>query len=61
MPRKSKKMGRPKGVIQMKMLTLSIPEEAWEKWKIQATKERTTMSELVVRLLTQYLSKKKGG
>ncbi len=61
MPRKSKKMGRPKGVIQMKMLTLSIPEEAWEKWKIQATKERTTMSELGVRLLTQYLSKKKGG
>ncbi len=61
MPRKSKKMGRPKGVIQMKMLTLSIPEEAWEKWKIHATKERTTMSELGVRLLTQYLSKKKGG
>jgi len=57
MPRKSKKMGRPKGVIQRKMLTLSIPEEAWEKWKIQATKERTTMSELGVRLLTQYLSK----
>ncbi len=54
-------MGRPKGVIQTKMLTLSIPEEAWEKWKIQATKERTTMSELGVRLLTQYLSKKKGG
>jgi len=48
-------------VIQMKTLTLSIPEEAWEKWKIQATKERTTMSELGVRLLTQYLSKKKGG
>jgi len=61
MPRKSKKMGRPRGVIQMKMLTLSIPEEAWEKWKIQATKERTTMSELGVRLLTKYLSKKKGG
>jgi len=54
-------MGRPKGVILMKKLTLSIPEEAWEKWKIQATKERTTMSELGVRLLTQYLSKKKGG
>ncbi len=61
MPRKSKKMGRPKGVILMKKLTLSIPEEAWEKWKIQATKERTTMSELGVRLLTHYLSKKKGG
>ncbi len=54
-------MGRPKGVVLMKKLTLSIPEEAWETWKIQATKERTTMSELGVRLLTQYLSKKKGG
>ena len=61
MPRKSKIMGRPKGAILMKKLTLSIPEEAWEKWKIQATKERTTMSELGVRLLTQYLSKKKEG
>ena len=44
----------------MKNLTLSIPEEAWEKWKIQATKERTTMSELATRLLTEYLTKKKG-
>ncbi len=61
MPRKSKKMGRPKGVVLMKKLTLSIPEEAWETWKIQATKERTTMSELAIRLLTDYLSKKKGG
>ncbi len=61
MPRKVKKMGRPKGVVQMKKLTLSISEEAWERWKIQATKERTTMSELAVRLLSRYLSKKKGG
>lgn len=45
----------------MMKLTLSIPEDVWEKWKIQATKERTTMSELAVRLLNQYLSKKKGG
>jgi len=44
----------------MKKLSLSVPEEAWEKWAIQAKKERTTMSELGVRLLTQYLSKKKG-
>ncbi len=54
-------MGRPKGLIPMRKLTLSVPEEAWEKWAIQAKKERTTMSELGVRLLTQYLSKKKGG
>ena len=42
----------------MKKLTLSVPEEAWEKWAIQATKERTTMSELAVRLLTAYLKRK---
>lgn len=54
-------MGRPKGVIPMMKLTLSIPEDVWEKWKIQAVKEKTTMSELAVRLLNQYLSKKKGG
>jgi len=59
--RQAKRIGRPRREEQMKNLTLSIPEEAWEKWKIQATKERTTMSELGVRLLTQYLSKKKGG
>ena len=61
MPRDNKKMGRPKGVIPMMKLTLSIPEDVWEKWKIQAVKEKTTMSELAVRLLNQYLSKKKGG
>jgi len=61
MKRKVKMLGRPKGTIPMTKLTLSVPEEAWEKWAIQATKERTTMSELGVRLLNQYLSKKKGG
>jgi len=61
MKRKVKKIGRPKGKIPMRKLTLSVPEEAWEKWAIQAKKERTTMSELAVRLLTRYLSKKKGG
>jgi len=61
MKKQTKKMGRPKGLIPMRKLTLSVPEEAWEKWAIQAKKERTTMSELAVRLLTQYLSKKKGG
>jgi len=60
MKRKVKKLGRPKGTTPMRKLTLSVPEEAWEKWAIQATKERTTMSELAVRLLTRYLSKMKG-
>ena len=45
----------------MMKLTLSIPEKVWGKWKIQAVKEKTTMSELAARLISQYLSKKKGG
>lgn len=44
----------------MMKLTLSIPEDVWEKWKIQATRERTTMSELATRLINDYI-KKKGG
>jgi len=58
MKRKVKKLGRPKGTIPMTKLTLSVPEEAWEKWAIQAKVERTTMSELAVRLLTAYLKRK---
>lgn len=58
MKKRSKKLGRPKSAVPMKNLTLSVPEEAWEKWKIQATKERTTMSELAIRLLSEYLRKK---
>ena len=53
-------MGRPKGVIPMMKLTLCIPEDVWEKWKIQAVKEKTTMSELATRLINDYI-KKKGG
>ena len=56
MKSKVKKIGRPKGKIPMKKLTLSVPEEAWMMWAIQAKMERTTMSELAVRLLTQYVS-----
>jgi len=55
-----RKRGRPKSSIPMKPVTLSIPEEVWELWKNQAFKERTTMSELVVRLIKQYLARKKG-
>jgi hypothetical protein len=56
----AKKRGRPRSAIDMKPVTLSIPEEVWERWKEQATKEHTTMSELAVRLVTKYLSRKKG-
>ena len=58
MKKKRRKIGRPKSDVPKKNLTLSVPEKEWEKWKIQATKERTTMSELAVRLLTEYLRKK---
>tara|TARA_Y100000031_G_C8042013_1_gene302150 strand:+ start:461 stop:646 length:186 start_codon:yes stop_codon:yes gene_type:complete len=60
MKKNTKKIGRPRSTIPMKKLTLSVPEEAWEKWAVQAKRERTTMSELAVRLLNQYLSKRKG-
>jgi len=50
-------MGRPRNLLPVKKLTLSIPEGAWEKWKIQAIKEKTTMSQLAVRLLTDHLKK----
>jgi len=60
MKRPKKKMGRPRSVIPLKKLTLSIPEEIWEKWKIQAVREKTTMSQLAVRLLTEYMNRKKG-
>ena len=33
MKRKVKTIGRPKGKIPMRKLTLSVPEEAWEKWQ----------------------------
>ena len=54
-----KKMGRPRRLMPVKQLTLSIPEKIWEKWKIQAIKEKTTMSQLAVRLLTEHLKKKR--
>ena len=60
MKKKNRKIGRPKSDIPKKNLTLSVPEEEWAKWKIQATRERTTMSKLAIRLLTDYLSKRKG-
>jgi hypothetical protein len=60
MKKGKKKMGRPKGVIPMIKLTLSIPEEVRKKWYIQAANEDTTMSELAARLINDYI-KKKGG
>ncbi len=59
MAKSGKKMGRPRRLLPVKKLTLSIPEGVWEKWKIQAIKEKTTMSQLAVRLLTDHLKKRR--
>ena len=45
--------------IEKKSLTLIIRKNIWEKWKILAVKEGTTMSEIAERLITEY-GKKKG-
>jgi len=56
MPRKMKG-GKP---MEAKSLTLRIRKDIWEKWKILAIKESTTMSEIAEKLIGEYL-KKKGG
>ncbi len=45
--------------VETKSLTLIIRKNIWEKWKILAIKEDTTMSEIAERLITEY-GKKKG-
>jgi len=45
--------------VEKKSLTLIIRKNVWEKWKILAIKEATTMSEIAEKLITAY-SKKKG-
>ena len=45
--------------IEKKSLTLIIHKNIWEKWKILAIKEETTMSEIAERLIAEY-GKKKG-
>ena len=46
--------------MEIKSLTLKIRKDVWEKWKILAIKESTTMSEIAEKLVTEYL-KRKGG
>jgi len=45
--------------VEKKSLTLIIRKNIWEKWKILAIKEETTMSEIAEKLITEY-GKKKG-
>jgi len=53
------KRRKKKKDIEEKSLTLIIGKNIWEKWKILAIKEETTMSEIAEKLITVY-SKKKG-
>ncbi len=46
--------------VETKSLTLIIRKHIWEKWKILAIKEDTTMSEIAEKLIGEYL-KRKGG
>lgn len=46
--------------VEEKNLTLIIRKDIWEKWKILAVKEGTTMSEIAEKLITEY-GKNKGG
>ncbi len=45
--------------VEKKSLTLIIRKSIWERWKILAIKEGTTMSEIAERLITEY-GKRKG-
>jgi len=46
--------------MEVKSLTLKVRKDIWERWKILAIKESTTMSEIAEKLVTEYL-KRKGG
>ena len=46
--------------MEIKSLTLKVRKDVWEKWKILAIKESTTMSAIAEKLVTEYL-KRKGG
>ena len=55
--RRRKKGGK---AMEVKSLTLKVRKDIWEKWKILAIKEDTTMSEIAEKLIGEYL-KRKGG
>ncbi len=46
--------------MEVKSLTLKVRKDIWERWKILAIKESTTMSEIAEKLVAEYL-KRKGG
>ena len=42
----------------MRKVTLSLEERLWEALKIEAVKERASMSEIVSRLVERYLKER---
>jgi vacuolar-type H+-ATPase subunit B/Vma2 len=45
-------------LMQQKVLSLKIPADLHHKWKILAAVEKTTMSEIAEKLISEYLRKK---
>lgn len=42
----------------MRKVTLTMEEELWIALKIEAAKEKTSMSDIVARLVTRYLKER---
>jgi hypothetical protein len=55
----TKKKGGRK-TMERRPLMLKVRRDIWEKWKILAVREDTTMSEIAERLVNEYLRKKGG-
>ena len=45
-------------LMKPKLLTLKIREDLHTKWKVQAAMEKTTMSEIAEKLISDYLKRK---
>ena len=46
---------------KMKKVTVNVSEELWVELKVAAARERTTMGELISRLVEAYLKKREKG
>jgi hypothetical protein len=46
--------------VELKMLSLKVRKDVWLAWKMRAAIEETTMSELVERLVLDYVAREGG-
>ena len=46
--------------VELKMLSLKVRKDVWLAWKMRAAIEETTMSELVERLVLDYVARGHG-